>query len=97
MDLTPELIESVGKASVGIIAAIGGIIATIATAVTAFFTWKTRYELDKLYAKTYRPNEDGSPGPMRKHPEALVKMFTRKTKEAAIKDDQSESIQKPID
>lgn len=77
MDLTPEIIESVGKASVAIIVAVGGIIATIGGMANAYFTWKTRYELDQLYAKTYRANEDGTPGPMRKHPQALVKLFHR--------------------
>lgn len=77
MDLTPELVESLGKASAGVIVAIGGIIATVLTAVTGYFTWKTRYELDRLYAKTYRPKEDGSPGKMRRHPKVMVKMFSR--------------------
>ncbi len=77
MEWTPELVDSIGKAAGLIIAAVGGIIATVITGVTGYFTWKTRYELDKLYASTLRANEDGSPGPMRKHPHALVKLFTR--------------------
>jgi hypothetical protein len=77
MDLTPELVESLGKASAGVIIAVGGILTTVLTTVTGYFTWKTRYELDRLYAKTYRPEADGTPGKMRKHPKALVKMFSR--------------------
>jgi len=76
MNVTPELVESVGKLIIGTIAAIGGIVSTI----TAFYTWKNRYELDRLYSKTYRPNEDGTPGPMRKHPEVMVKLFHRNAK-----------------
>lgn len=76
MNLTPELIEAVGKVAIGVIAAVSGLI----TPVIGFYTWKTRYEVDRLYAKTYRPKEDGSPGPMRKHPSVMVMMFTRKPK-----------------
>ncbi len=77
MDMTPEMVEAIGKAAVGVIAAFGAIVATVTSAVAAFYTWKNRYELDKLYAATYRPNADGTPGPMRSHPPALVKMFCR--------------------
>ncbi len=66
-----ETIEAVGKVVVAVVTA-------ITTPTFAFFTWKTRYELDKLYAATYRPNEDGSPGPMRKHPGLMVRLFQRK-------------------
>ena len=82
MEVTPELVDSIGKAAGVVIAAVGGIIATVITGVTAYFTWKTRYELDKLYASTLRANEDGTPGPMRKHPEAIVKLFTREPRTA---------------
>ena len=75
MNLTPEMIEAVGKAAVGIIAAFGAIIATLASAVAGFYSWKTRYELDKLYSAKFRPNADGTPGPMREHPAVMVKMF----------------------
>lgn len=74
MNITPELIEAFGKVVVGIIVAISGLL----TPVIGYYTWKTRYEVDKLYAKTYRPKEDGSPGPMREHPQMLVRMFTRR-------------------
>ncbi len=79
--MTPELIEAAGKALVAIIAALGAIVATVTSAVAAFYTWKNRYELDKLYAATYRPNADGTPGPMRQHPAGMVKLFCRKTPE----------------
>lgn len=82
MNVTPELVDSIAKLFIGSIAAIGGIVST----VTAFFTWKTRYELDKLYASTYRKNEDGSPGPMRHHPNVMVKLFTRKPEPKAESD-----------
>lgn len=74
MDVTPELIDSISKAIIGVIVAIGGIISTVA----GYFTWKTRYELDKLYAAKYRPKPDGSPGEMRQHPKVMVKLFSRK-------------------
>ena len=77
-ELSPEIIEAASKGLVSIIAAFGAIVATITTAVSSFYTWKNRYELDKLYASTYRPNPDGTPGPMRKHPALLVKLATRK-------------------
>jgi len=76
--VTPEQIEALGKAAVGIIAGFGAIVATVTSAVAAFYTWKNRYELDKLYASTYRPNADGTPGPMRQHPKAIVNLFQRK-------------------
>ncbi len=75
MNLTPEQIEALGKILIGVISAFGAIIATIASAVSGFYTWKNRYEIDKLYAQIYRPNADGTPGTMREHPEALVKLF----------------------
>ncbi len=76
MNVTPEIIDAVGKAVIGIVAAFGALIGP----VVAFYTWKTRYELDKLYAATYRPNADGSPGPMRRHPVSITRMFqTTKT------------------
>lgn len=77
MDVTPELIDAAGKAVIGVIAAFGAIVATVTSALAAFYTWKNRYELDKLYAATYRPNADGTPGPMRQHPATMVKMFCR--------------------
>jgi len=75
MNLTPEVVEAIGKAAVGVIAAVGSIVATITSAVAAFYTWKNRYELDKLYACTYRQKENGEPGPMRQHPKVMVDMF----------------------
>lgn len=45
MDLTPEIIEAIGKAIVGVVAAIGAIVATIASAITAYFTFKNRRDL----------------------------------------------------
>lgn len=74
MEVTPEIIESIGKA-------VAGVLTVLVTGVTGYFTWKTRYEVDRLYAKTYRPNSDGSPGPMRRHPKVMVKLFTRKPKD----------------
>lgn len=71
MDLTPETIKAVGEAAIGVLAALGAII----TPIVAFFTWKTRYQLDFLYSATYRPNPDGTPGPMRHHPDWAVKFF----------------------
>lgn len=76
LEITPENIEALGKAVVAIIAAIGTIVST----VVGFYSWKTRYELDKLYTYTYRKNEDGSPGPMRNHPEVLKNLVARKEK-----------------
>lgn len=74
-ELTPTLIEALAKGIVSIVAALGAVVATIVGGFTAFYTWKTRYELDQLYALKYRPNEDGTPGPMRRHPTFLVNMF----------------------
>lgn len=76
-EVTPELIEAVGKSIVSIIAAMGAVVATVTSAVSAFYTWKNRYEIDQLYATKYRPNPDGTPGPMRRHPKFLVKVFKR--------------------
>lgn len=77
MDITPELIESSGKAVVAVMAGLGAFVATIASTITAFYTWKNRYELDKLYSQTVRKCSDGSPGPMRSHPRMMVKIFRR--------------------
>lgn len=77
MELTPETIEALSKALVAVIAAIGAIVST----VVGFYSWKTRYELDKLYTYTYRKKEDGTPGPMRHHSETLKKLVARKPKE----------------
>lgn len=75
--LTPQDIEAYGKALVAILAAIGALGTSL---ISAYFTWKNRYELDKLYAAEYRPNPDGTPGPMRRHPKFMVKLFTRRAK-----------------
>lgn len=88
MNVTPELVDSIAKLLIGTVAAVGGIVST----VTAFFTWKTRYELDKLYASTYRANEDGTPGPMRKHSKLMVKLFTRKPEPKADDIIKSENV-----
>ncbi len=74
-EITPEVIKATGDAMVSVVAAIGAVVATIASALAAFYTWKNRYELDQLYAAKYRPNEDGTPGPMRRHPQFMVNMF----------------------
>ncbi len=81
MNLTPEQIEAVGKVVAPLFAALMTVLTTFISSVIGYFTWKNRYELDKLYAAKYRPNQDGSPGPMRKHPKALVRLFQRKKHE----------------
>jgi hypothetical protein len=75
--VTPDQIQAIGAVAVDLLKQFGAIVATVASAVAGYYTWKNRYELDKLYACTYRANEDGSPGPMRRHPGAMVKLFTR--------------------
>jgi hypothetical protein len=45
MDLTPELIDAFGKTAVSIIAAIGAVAATIASAITAVYTFRNRRDL----------------------------------------------------
>ena len=45
MDLTPEVIEATGKALVAIIAALGAVVATVVSGVTAYFTFKNRRDL----------------------------------------------------
>ncbi len=45
MEPTPEVIEAIGKAAVGVIAAIGAVVATVASAVTAYYTFKNRRDL----------------------------------------------------
>jgi hypothetical protein len=83
--LTPEMVEALGKVLVGVITAIGSVLATVISAISAFFTWKNRYELDRLYSKTFRPLPDGSPGPMRKHPAFMIRMFERKKPKTEVK------------
>lgn len=83
--LSIELVEAVGKAAVNVITAVGSIVAMVTSAATAFYTWKNRYEIDKLYAAKYRPNPDGTPGPMRRHPKILVKLFHRRKPDDTIK------------
>lgn len=83
MNLTPEQIEAASKGIVTVMVGFGTLIAGITSTVTAFFTWKNRYELDKLYAQTVRAAPDGTPGAMRQHPEFMVKLFQRKPDIAA--------------
>lgn len=45
MDLTPELIGALEKAAVNVIAAFGAIVATIASAATAYYTFKNRRDI----------------------------------------------------
>ncbi len=78
LDFTPETIEATGKALIGVIAAFGAVVATVTSAVSAFYTWKNRYEIDLLYASKFRPKADGTPGPMRHHPKIMVDLFKRK-------------------
>lgn len=78
--LTPEQIQVMADAAIKIIAAIGTVAATLVSTIVGYFTWKTRYELDQLYAAKYRPNPDGTPGPMRHHSKLAVKLFKRKAR-----------------
>lgn len=78
MNITPELITATAEALKVVITAGGAVVATVTSVVVGYFTWKTRFELDQLYATKYRPKPDGSPGEMRKHPSIMVKMFKRK-------------------
>lgn len=71
-------LAALGKVGVDLITAAGAFIATVTSTISAYFTWKNRYELDQLYAKYYRPKPDGTPGPMRRHPKIMVKLFTRR-------------------
>lgn len=45
MDLTPDQIEAVAKASTQVIAAFGAVIATITSAIVGYFTYKNRRDL----------------------------------------------------
>lgn len=78
MTITLEAIKAIGETIASLATAAGAIVAAATSIVSAFYTWKTRYELDQLYAKTYRPNPDGTPGPMRRHPRVLVRLFLKK-------------------
>lgn len=54
MHLTPEIIEALGKAASVVLDALGSIVTSITGTVTAFYTWKTRSELDVLFGKGSR-------------------------------------------
>lgn len=54
MHLTPEIIEALGKAFSAVLDALGSIVMSVTGAVTAFYTWKTRSELDELFGKGSR-------------------------------------------
>lgn len=80
MDFNAENIVAIGKVINDLATSIGALLASVTSLISGFYTWKNRYELDQLYAQKFRPKADGSPGPMRRHPKFMVKLFKRKRK-----------------
>lgn len=59
MELTPEQIEALGKVAVNVVAAIGAVLATVASVFTAYWTFRTRRDThhlgDKIRGVTGEP------------------------------------------
>ena len=56
MELTPDTIKAIGEAAIGVIAAIGAVMATLASAITAIYTYKNRRDLHIAYDRIRQIN-----------------------------------------
>lgn len=57
MEPTPELIEAIGKAASNLLDSIGSALQIAVGGLTAFFTWKTKLEMEQLLAREQREFE----------------------------------------